>query len=422
MNNCLLKSYQCLMSIYVDRAFSTIQLNKVLLTSKPSDRPLITKIVYGVLDNDIHLQYIIGQFTKKTKVNVRIMLSIGTYCLMHLSMPTYAVVNDTAELAKVTEDTRIVGFVNATLKSIATALDNNTIVYPDDIIQRTSVLRSYPMWAMKKLVKDYGKEQALDIVNSTGTIAKTIRINTDKISVVDFIKLLDDNGIQHSATILEDCIAVAGKINIDSTLYTHMSLASMMIARSVATEGKCRVLDCCSAPGGKAIYIKQLNNNAHVTACDIHQHRVDLIDSYRTRMGVDIDTVCCDSTVYNAEWDSAFDYVLCDVPCSGFGVLDSNPDIKLFREEVDVSNLMKLQQAILSNCSRYVKVGGVLVYSTCTLFDNENSQNIDKFLRVHNDFALDALPQAYYKGASMYQFLPNVDNTQAFFVARLVRR
>ena len=130
-------------------------------------------------------------------------------------------------------------------------------------------------------------------------------------------------------------------------------------------------------------------------------------------------------TQHFEQWDETFNAVLCDVPCSGFGVLDSRPDIKLFRENKDISELMKLQYSILENCSRYVKKGGHLIYSTCTLFDNENGQNIRKFLKSHSDFsfgtiALPEVPTA--DGKNFYQFLPHKDGMQGFYVAVLKRQ
>lgn len=198
----------------------------------------------------------------------------------------------------------------------------------------------------------------------------------------------------------------------------------MLIVHALNAAGKCSVLDACAAPGGKAVYIKQLNDDATVTACDIHPHRVALIDSYAKRMGVEITAVCRDSSVFNSAFEEKYDFVLCDVPCSGFGVLDSRPDIKLTRASVDIGNLMKLQSAIISNAARYVKRGGVLLYSTCTVFNNENGQIVERFLQNNADFSYSTinLPiDSPANGQGKYQFLPHVDAIQGFFAARLVK-
>lgn len=421
MNNAFLRSYECLHKVYNDGAFSTIELNRLLNIVASSDKPLITKLVYGVLDNDILLDYVVAQFVTKSKGDIKLMLKLGTYCLMNLSIPPYAVVNDMAELAKITGDRRIVGFVNATLKNISVAIANNSIEYPTDKLEYLSVKYSYPMWALLKLVKDYGIDSVEAIISYKLSHDTTVRINTNKISVADFVALLDNSGVSYTTTMLDDCIAISGRLNIDDTLYTAMSLSSMLIARCMPVVSGAKVLDTCSAPGGKAVYIKQLNNSATVTACELHPHRVELIDSYASRMGVDIATVCCDSTVYNVEWDSAFDCILCDVPCSGFGVVDSRPDIKMFRQNKDIGALKALQYAILDNCSKYLKVGGTLTYSTCTLFANENGDNVSKFIKNHDNFQLQPLTLDYFDGASSYQFLPHIDNMQAFYIASITR-
>ncbi len=420
MNNAFLKSFETLKQIYQQRAFSSIALNKTLNFCKAQDKSLVTKIVYGVLDNDIKLQYIISQKVKKMpKGDVLLCLKIGAYCLMHLSIPVYTVVNDIAELSKITEDKRQVGFVNATLKALAQDIKTFDD-YPDDQVLRCSIEYSYPEWALKKLIKDYGWDTARLIVQNSGENRTTARF----IDKIDLDTIQQKYGVIAQNTVFDDAFYVTGKLpNMDST-FTVQSLSSMAIARICADGCGKNFLDCCSAPGGKAVYLKQLCPNVQVVACDVHEHRVELINSYARRMGVDIATRTQDMTEFYAPFQSAFDTVLCDVPCSGFGVLNNRPDIKLFRESMDISNLMKLQYAILENCANYVKVGGRLIYSTCTVFDNENGQNIRKFLKNHTNFVLGSINLPQYPnacGQSTYQFLPHKDNTQGFFVAVLQR-
>lgn len=419
MNTAFLQSYECLKSVYVDKAFSGIELNKRLLFAKKCDKALITKIVYGVLDTDIELDYILSQFTKKVNKDAVIFLKIGVYCLKYLSIPVYAVVNDVVELAKTSGDKRLVGFVNATLKNVANNLA--TLQYPADEIDYYSVKYSYPKWALLKLIKDYGKDTAFQIVSSKLPTATTVRVNTQKISVEQFENMLIDKGIDYSPTILPNAFAVQGKLDLDESLYTVQSLSSMLVCHALNSNGK--TLDCCSAPGGKSVYIKQLGASS-VTACELHPHRADLVKSYAKRMGVQLDVVCADSTQPIEEWFDTFDYLLCDVPCSGFGVLDNRPDIKLFRQNQDIGELMKLQYAILCNCAQYLKVGGIAVYSTCTVFVNENKQIVDKFLKNHPNFVYDEinLPiKSNANGKGCYQFLPHQDGVQGFFCARLKR-
>ena len=419
MNNAFLKSFQTLKSVYEERAFSSIALNKTLEYCTAQDRALVTKLVYGVLDNDILLQYILSKFVRKMpKGDTLIILKMGVYCLQNLSIPVYAVVNDFAELAKITEDIRQVGFVNATLKSISKSIETFN-EYPDDEFLRVSVINSYPQWALKKLLKDYGKDDAYKIASYRNDDSACLRIaNTEK--TADLLA----NFSNVTPTVFADAYKVSGKIPPLNADFTLQSLSSMAVCKATAALVKSKFLDCCAAPGGKSVYIKQLCRNASVVACDIHPHRVELINSYASRMGVALETRCLDMSIQHEEFNAAFDTVLCDVPCSGFGVLDNRPDIKLFRESMDIATLMKLQYSILCNAANYVTVGGHLVYSTCTVFDNENGQNIRKFLAEHPNYTygeitIDELPQTHNQ--SFYQFLPHKDGMQGFYLAVLKR-
>ena len=422
MNNAFLKSYETLKQIYTERAFSSLALNKTLSFCKQQDKSLITKIVYGVLDNDIKLEYLISRHVRKMpKGDTLLFLKIGVYCLADLSIPVYTVVNDVAELSKISEDKRIVGFVNATLKSIAQSIKNFDD-YPADPILRLSVQYSYPEWALRKLVKDYGIEVATKIVtypaDNRTTARFTNRINAETIS--------QKYGVEAEPSLFDDAFYIKGNLPANSGEYTVQSLSSMAVARICANllkDGD-RFIDCCAAPGGKSVYVKQLRPDVNVTSCDIHPHRVELINSYAKRMGVQLETRCVDNSYPKGDPDfiRAFDVVLCDVPCSGFGVLNNRPDIKIFRENKDISELMRLQYSILQNCWSYVKPGGHLVYSTCTVFDNENGQNIRRFLNEHWDmnYGIIDLPQfPEANGKGFYQFLPHKDGVQGFFVAVL---
>lgn len=419
MNNAFLKSFYTLQTIYEEKAFSSITLNKTLLSCKQQDRALVTKIVYGVLDNDIKLSYVLSKYVKKMpKKEALIILKMGIYVLMELSSPVYAVVNDFAELAKITEDVRVVGFVNATLKNVSKTVKQFDD-YPKDELERISVQYSYPDWAVKKLVKDYGKNTMLQIVSYKSDNSAIVRLKNGG------VEQAKQKFGEVEPTCFPDAFSVRGKGVLPDETFTVQSLSSMAISRAVAACAKANVLDCCSAPGGKAIYVKQLRPDVNVVACDVHPHRVELINAYAKRMATQVETHCADMTVFIPEWEKKFDTVLCDVPCSGFGVLDNRPDIKLFRENKDISDLMKLQYAILCNCSNYVQPGGNLIYSTCTVFDNENGQNVRKFLKEHSDFSLgkiciEQLPQTANK--SCYQFLPHKDGMQGFFLAVLERK
>ncbi|MCH5152302.1 MAG: hypothetical protein J1F65_06625, partial [Clostridiales bacterium] len=188
---------------------------------------------------------------------------------------------------------------------------------------------------MKKIVKDYGMDIATTIVSCPSDNRTTVRFTNPQ----NFKTVCQNFTIETEVSPFSDAVFVKGNLPGDSGEYTVQSLSSMAVARICGNllEDGDNFIDCCAAPGGKSVYVKQLKPDVHVTSCDVHPHRVELIEKYAKRMGVELTTSCRDMTEYLSEYDSAFDVVLCDVPCSGFGVLNNRPDIKLFRENKDIS-------------------------------------------------------------------------------------
>ncbi len=317
MNVAFLKSYQVLHEIYINKAFSTIALNRELNGCAVKDKALITRLTYGVLDNDIKLTYVLSKYVRKLpKGDALIFLKMGAYCLTELSIKPYAVVNDIAELAKITEDKYIVGFVNATLKRLSQTIDEFDD-FPTDYLENLSVRYSYPLWALKKLVKDYGRELAERIVSCVLEQRSSVRFSKP----IDIKAIKDKYGCDGQITPFNDAYYITGALNADGAECTYQSLSSMAIARICAYKLGCngKMLDCCSAPGGKSVYVKQLCPNSDVTACDVHPHRVELINAYAKRMDVELITHCKDMTEPCSDFNEGYDVVLCDVPCSEIG-------------------------------------------------------------------------------------------------------
>ncbi|MCM1195376.1 MAG: hypothetical protein NC332_05540, partial [Firmicutes bacterium] len=232
MNTAFLKSYQTLKDVYDNKAFSSISLNKTLSFCKKQDKALITKVVYGVLDNDIKLDYVISKYVKKTpKGDALIFLKIGAYCLENLSLPVYAVVNDIAELAKITGDRYVVGFVNATLKNMSATVKSFDD-YPENELENLSVKYSYPLWALKKLVKDYGKDEAFEIVSFPPEERTTARFAGG----VDCSYIEKHFGFKAQITPFDDAFYIDGSPNLTDGTVTVQSLLSMAIARICAQK------------------------------------------------------------------------------------------------------------------------------------------------------------------------------------------
>ena len=211
---------------------------------------------------------------------------------------------------------------------------------------------------------------------------------------------------------------------LDPKLYTAQSLSSVMAAGIFAENlpENARVLDLCAAPGGKAIYIKELLPLSSVTACDVHPHRVNLIRSYADRMGADIKVMQNDATKIRAEWKNSFDAVICDVPCTGSGLINSSPDILLFKKDDDVAALASLQKRILTAAAEYVAPGGVLAYSTCSLFRAEDEAVVSEFLAAHDTYSAEPTGLPYGETKDGFtRFFPDTDGCDGFFVAKMRR-
>ena len=418
MRESFLAAYRCIDDVYRKKSFSGVGLNKILSGLSPSDKPLTAKLVYGVIDKSIFLTYIIRQYAKTVKPSVLPILQIGAYCLYFLSIPDAVAVNESVELAKAAGKGGAGGFVNAVLKNIAK--NKTDIRYPSDKIQRLSVLYSYPQWAVRRLIEDYGEETAGQIISfEPKSDFYHIRNNPYILTCAELEKQLAGNGVEYKKS--DGGFFVKGALDgVDKKAFIIQSLSSIFVCMASGVKKGDRILDLCAAPGGKSVFCAQLG--AEVTACDIHPHRVSLIEKYAASLNVKLAARLNDATVFNKEFENAFDIVLCDVPCSGFGVVSSKPDIKLFKTDAAISSLAQTQKKILETACRYVRRGGRLVYSTCTLFKAENGDVVNEFLSAHGNFAVVEICLDYPKTKEGYlQFLPHRDGTDGFFIALLKR-
>lgn len=212
--------------------------------------------------------------------------------------------------------------------------------------------------------------------------------------------------------------------NIDNSLFTVQSLGSMAVCMAADVQDGDKVLDVCAAPGGKSVFLSQLAKISLIS-CDIHPHRLELINSYKSRMGENnIEVILNDATKFIPQWERRFDVVLCDVPCSGLGVLNSRSDIFEHKTLDIINELTKLQYEIISTSSKYVRQGGRLIYSTCTILKKENQDIVNKFLRNNPDFesapvniAVNSLNIGNY-----VQLMPHISDTDGFFIAKVQRK
>lgn len=428
INNELYVSYQILKNVYISGEYVNISLNKILQETKNKEINVgfITKVCYGVIHKNITLDYYLKNFIKqKTKPQLIILFKMGAYIKHFLnSMPDFVIVNELVNLAKKIGYANISGFVNATLKNII----GTEIIYPQhkDTEEFLSIFYSYPLWLVKALVNDYGKEMAKNILAIQPEANTIVRVNTLKINANEFLKELEKFEINYKSSLLPNTFEVdykkLSKQSSLKNLYFVQGIPSMVVANNVEIN-KGLVLDACSAPGGKSVLIATNHPQVDVFACDVANNRLKLIENYKINAGVkNLNISQMDATVFNESFINKFDVVLCDVPCSGSGVVFKKPDIFLNKTENNLNELLKIQIEILNNCSKYVKDGGELIYSTCSILKNENIEIIKRFLKLNSNFKLvksNTFGIQTYEELDTYTFLPHISKTEGFFIGRM---
>lgn len=412
MLNYIYDCYTILNKVYSDKTFIKQAINSTIIEEK--NRAITVKTVYGVLDKDIELSYYISSMTEKSpKLTVRTILKIAMYLIKYLDKKEYAVCQNAVELTKKLGKGGASGFVNAFLrKFIAKTPD-----LPKNKIKNLSVKYSFPEFAVKMLVDKYGEDKTIEIISVEDDS------NYLFFPAIDGENYLNEKKVNYNKTPYDKLFAVKNFVrnqDFDKGIYTFQSLGSFAICDAVLSCEN--ILDCCSAPGGKSINLSYKCKN--VTSWDIHPHRVELIESYVKRMGVkNVNASVQDAKVLNKDFIEKFDAVLCDAPCSGLGVTIGNPDIKLNRTKEDLFSIKKEQLSILDNVSNYVKKGGYLYYSTCSILDFENIDVVNEFLSKKQNFKIEKLqsklPHIDIFGTN--QFLPNISYGQGYYIAKLKR-
>lgn len=438
-----------LIDITVDGGYNNVVLRKTLNRNDgltQVQKAFITELTNGVLRNIIFIDYIINQFsnTKTTKMKPLILniLRISVYQIKWMDKtPSFAVCNEAVNLAKKKGFVNLSGFVNGVLRNIVRNLDN--IKLPDmanEPVKYLSVIYSYPEWMVEKFIRyfdgDLDITEKMFIANSNPP-KLTICVNTLKMGMEALESKLEREGVKvKEGSLIPNALKLSGTANIAALasfkdgLY-HVIDESAMLSVNILNPKKGQtMIDICSAPGGKsflACYIMQ--NSGTIVSRDIHEHKIELIEQSKQRLGTDIiKTELADAAVFDIKYEEKADVLLIDAPCSGFGLVRKKPDIKFTKTNDDIINLAKLQKDILSASWKYVKRGGILVYSTCTLTIEENIDNINWFLDSF-PFELDDirefLPDKAESGTAEKGYitiLPQEYDTDGFFIARLKRK
>ena len=417
-------AYKILSKVYQDGTYS----NMAFLGERVSD--MSTRLVYGTLEENVKIDYILSRLIeKKPQKSVLTLLKIGTYALLNLSdVPKFAIVSECVEVAKSNGKGGASGFINAVLKKVA---DGKYSLPKESDENYLSVTYSKPQWFCDKLEKQYGKEVARIILSAKSTTLEHIRINSRMATESDVEFLLKKNKTDFKKSDVGGYIVKANdtvRHMFDKGLVTFQSPSSILAVKALGVTDGAQILDICSAPGGKAVYMSELCPHGKVVACDLYPHRVALIQKYKNRMHTpNVKAVQADACVLNEEWKDAFDFVLCDAPCSCLGTFKNHPDVFLNKDERCISELAATQRQILENAAKYLKVGGAMVYSTCTLFEEENENVVHDFLEKNVDFVLEHISGLekidggkYLDNKGMIQILPH-DEYDGFFIAKIRR-
>lgn len=397
--------YDILSDVYKGESYGERALNR-----SHAKGAFVTRAVYGVLERDTHYEYVIGKLVqKRPKPYALILLKMGFYMLDYMdSIPDYAAVNRVLDCAQELGKGAIKGFLNAVFRKYMT----EGVKLPKSPAQKLSVTASVPLWIVNKYISQYGWARAEEFLSKEPFTKQHIRHNARRTTHEELGKQLDKLGAGYEDSGLGYFVDWGEKLYplFDGGYITMQSLTSMKCCLAAGVCDGDDVLDVCSAPGGKAIYLSE-NAKITVTCCDIHEHRVELIKSYARRMGADnLEYRVCDCA--KEQFKPIYDVVLCDVPCSGLGVAFSKPDIYLRRKREDIPALTETQQAILNNASSALKHNGKLIYSTCTTLKEENLDVVSEFLRTHINFEQE----------SSTQYLPDGKGEEGFYVAVLRRK
>lgn len=401
---------KALAAVDKDGAYLNIAVRDILSASDmdPRDKALCTTLAFGVTKNRLFIDNIIENLStvklKKLSVWIHNILRIGIFSIKFLDrIPESATVNECVRLARRYGHGASAGFVNAILRA---ALKSGDFLPSEKTgAEYISLKYSFPMWLTKMWLSEGYGEEFFAAMNEEPPV--TVRLNT--LLATSLGKDFEKN----TATPYTYTYTGGGSVENTSCFKKgHIAVqdsASQIAVMALDVKEGMSVLDLCSAPGGKSAFIGQLlNNTGKLISCDIHEHKIELIKNNLSRLGVKNASVLQnDATVFNESFKDGFDRVLADVPCSGLGVLRRKPDIKWTKTQEDNNTLTKIQRSIIDNSALYVKRGGKLLYSTCTVNKAENEDNVKYFLEKHSDFNL----------VLQRQLLPDKDKTDGFFFA-----
>ena len=425
-------AYEVLFTIIQEDGYSNITLNKYFNQYKveEQDKRFISEVVYGTIKNKLYLEHILKSYSKgRVKPKIKIILLMSIYQLLYMDKtPNFAIIDEAVKLSKKIAGNITGKFVNGILRNIERNAKNLELKYKNET-EQFCVENNCPKELFDILDKQYGKEKAQSIVVSFNQKSKnSIRYNPLKTTKSDLVEKL--GSAVSESEICEDSL-ILNKLNIDNSLFANgyyiiQDEASALVASSIGlpVDKEYKILDTCAAPGGKSLHIASKYFNSSLVSCDKYIHKLKLIEDNTAKLGIsNIEIKEQDATINNSSFNDKFDIVICDVPCSGIGVIKNKPEIKYKITNSHVEEISKLQYQILDNSKKYVKNNGILMYSTCTIDKRENIENINKFLNENKDFKLEniSLKNSIIKTSEngVLEILPDEYSCDGFFIAKL---
>lgn len=419
-------AYQALSDVESKKSYSNLAVNHQVAMNRPASPAFVREIVYGVLEHKLTLDYYIDMLVKdgieSLKTPELTIMRMGMYQIGYMdSVPEYAAVNESVSLAKKYCRSRS-GLVNGVLREYLNR--KSQLKLPEreeDEIRYLSLKYSYAPWIIELWLEHYSMsfvEKLLEAGNEKPPL--TVRLNWLRVMKPDLIKKFESMGYEvEEGKLCQNALNVKGSGILDSELYkmgmfTPQDESSMLVAEKLAPAHGDTVMDVCAAPGGKTTAIaERMNNTGRVIASDIYRRKLDLVNKEAERLGItNIETRSWDATRVDSAMVQKADKVLVDVPCSGLGVVRRKPEIKYKKYDAEMELLPKKQLAILSASSSYVKPGGTLLYSTCTINPKENERVVERFLEKNPSFTKQ----------ERTLLLPNINGTDGFFICVMKKK
>jgi len=418
-------------SLSLDDRLSKVNLNQL-------DRRLCASIVYRTLENLYAIDFALAAYLRDAEAiepRVRnILRTAACQILLHDRVPDSAAVNEAVKITRAIGMEPFVGMVNAVLRKLTEGKESIAWPKEEEGARYLSIKYSLPEWLAQQLMDDYGADLARDIA-AYRTEKHFITVRPTFGREMEFTQGLSrkvwekEDGVMPGAMRVYGAMQIARDTEFLNGIFSIQGEGSMVAAEAVQVKRGMNVLDCCAAPGGKTAYMaERMDGTGRVFAWDLHAHRVDLIRATARRLNLDnVRVGVRDATVLRDDMIDSMDAVLLDAPCTGLGVMDDKPDVKYRHTRESVKELVQTQKKLLETCSQYVKRGGTLVYSTCSVLKDENERQVAAFLKAHPEFVMDSLPESIPEslraqaGENGLQLLPCRDGVEGFFVARMKR-